>query len=56
MVAPLRDTLVSGAVHRPVIAGGHYACLLYAEIFKQLEAVRSNMDRDIPWASMNAIT
>ena len=25
--------------------------MLYPELFKQLEAVRWNMDTDIPWAS-----
>jgi hypothetical protein len=28
--------------------------MLYPELFKQLEAVRWNMDTDIPWASFRA--
>jgi hypothetical protein len=27
--------------------------MLYPELFKQLEAVRWNMDDDIPWASFD---
>jgi hypothetical protein len=28
--------------------------MLYAELFKQLEAVRWDMGRDIPWATFDA--
>ena len=28
--------------------------MLYPELFKQLEAVRWNMDHDIPWADFDA--
>ena len=28
--------------------------MLYPELFKQLEAVRWNMERDIPWSSFDA--
>ncbi len=28
--------------------------MLYAELFKQLEAVRWDMERDIPWAAFDA--
>ena len=28
--------------------------MLYPELFKQLEAVRWNMDRDIPWDKFDA--
>jgi hypothetical protein len=28
--------------------------MLYPELFKQLEAVRWDMDKDIPWASFDA--
>ena len=31
---------------------GH--AMLFPELFKQLEAVRWNMERDIPWSSFNA--
>ncbi|MDP3355060.1 MAG: ferritin-like domain-containing protein, partial [Polaromonas sp.] len=28
--------------------------MLYPELFKQLESVRWDMDKDIPWASFDA--
>src|SRR5438105_1662 len=43
----------------PTIAGRRWASpwnptMLYPELFKQLEAVRWNMDRDIPWDKFDA--
>jgi hypothetical protein len=52
--APCRIALVCRALAQELREVRRRGTMLYAELFKQLEAVRWNMAHDIPWAAFDA--